>query len=120
MTEPTEFREALEAFRAMPYPDYPRQADLQEWNSLLLDLDGHIAGYAVQVGSGRMKASEVPDLDSLVLKVESLRRGLGEIRSEQQEDADLLDDYRIYAAAFERLVQELASLARRQGEQLTP
>ncbi|MFF4468382.1 hypothetical protein ACFYZ3_02370 [Streptomyces sp. NPDC001599] len=116
MTDSTAFREAFQEFRAMPYPDHPRMERLRDWNSLLLDLDGHVAGYATRVNDGRLAAWEVPDVDSLVLDAESLRRDLGDIRPEREEDAGLLDAYRTYVAALERLVRELASLAHRKDQ----
>ncbi|WP_432137525.1 MULTISPECIES: hypothetical protein [unclassified Streptomyces] len=113
MTESAEFREAFVAFRAMPYPDYPALEELRDWNSVLLDLDGHIAGYATQVYDGRLEAARVPETDALVRKLGSLRRDLEEIRPRQDEDAALLDEYRRYTAALDRLVRALASLAHR-------
>ncbi|MFC5805835.1 hypothetical protein [Streptomyces formicae] len=120
MTESSDFRNALEAFMAIPYPDYPRMEELRDWNSFLLDLDGHIAGYATRVNNGSLDAGEVPDVGSLVLEVENLRRDLERIRPERSEDADLLNKYRVYTAALERVVRELAALARPQGESPMP
>jgi hypothetical protein len=116
MTERSEFGAAFEAFRGLSYPDYPRTEGLRDWNSFLLELDGHIAGYASRVHDGRLSAWEVPELDSLALEVASLRRDLEEIHPEHEEDAGLVNEYRVYTTALERLVQELASLARREGE----
>ncbi|MEU2429903.1 MULTISPECIES: hypothetical protein [unclassified Streptomyces] len=120
MTESSDFRNALDAFLALPYPDYPRMEELRDWNSFLLDLDGHIAGYATRVGNGSLDASEVPDVDALVLEVETLRRDLELVRPERSEDAELLNKYRVYTAALERVVRGLAALARRQGESPMP
>ncbi|MFF4955508.1 hypothetical protein [Streptomyces sp. NPDC001222] len=113
MTETAaEFRAAFEAFRAMPYPDYPRLEELRDWNSRLLELDGHIAGYATRVYDGRLGAAEVPDVDALVLEVETLRQDLDAITPEGEDDAGLVSDYRSYTDALERVVRLLGSLAR--------
>jgi hypothetical protein len=119
MTDSSDFHEALEAFMALPYPDYPRTEKLRDWNSFLLDLDGHIAGYAIQVNDGDLNAREVPDLGSLVLEVENLCRSIEEIHPEGEKESGLLNEYRVYVAALERLVRELASLARQEGESMT-
>ncbi|MFF4232821.1 hypothetical protein [Streptomyces sp. NPDC001820] len=115
MTRKSDSLEALEAFRSLRYPDYPRTEELRDWNSHLLTLDGHIAGYAIRVGEGTLDVREVQDLESLVLAVENLARSLEDIRPQSQEDTDLLKDYRHYMAALERLIHELASLAHREG-----
>src|SRR4051812_11762355 len=98
MTEPSEFESAFTDFRAMSYPSYPQLAELQDWNSRLLTFDGHVAGYASRVHSGRMRAQEVPKLAELILEVESLRTSLEAIEPISAQDYQLVDDYRIYVA----------------------
>ena len=115
MTDSSEFEEAFVAFRSMPYPAYPRLADLQDWNSRLLTLDSHIAGYASRVYSGHLKARDVPNLDSLVFESGSLKASLEVIQPVSDQDVRLIDDYRSYAAALERLTIELAKCASREN-----
>lgn len=110
MTEKSDFRQAFKVFMDMPYPDYPRIEELRDWNSRLLDLDGHIAGYATLVNDERMQAAEVPEIGALALEVESLRQDLDSVRPGESEGARLVDDYRSYVRALERLVRELAQL----------
>ncbi|MEV7127673.1 hypothetical protein [Streptomyces sp. NPDC093260] len=106
------FRAAFEAFRALPYPDYPREEALRDWNSRLLDLDGYVAGYATRVYDGRIGAAEVPDTGALVVEAETLRRDLDSVTPHGADEAGLVSDYRAYAEALERMVRLLAALAR--------
>lgn len=116
MTEQSDFHAAFEAFMALPYPDYPRWDTLRDWNSRLLELDGHIAGYATRVNKGRLDASAIPEIHSLVLQVGTLRRDLAEMNPEREEDVDLMNGYRVYVSALERLTRSLASLASKKSE----
>ena len=52
MTDRSRFEDAFAGFRSMPYPPYPALEALRDWNSDLLTLDGHVAGYASQVQHG--------------------------------------------------------------------
>lgn len=114
MTESSEFESAFADFRAMLYPSYPELAELQDWNSRLLTFDGHIAGYASRVHSGRMRAQDIPKLSELILEVESLRTSLEAIEPISDQDSQLIDAYRTYVAALEHLMLELGKLASRE------
>ncbi|MFV2022931.1 hypothetical protein [Micromonospora sp. LOL_023] len=113
MTDVLAFRDAYAQFRAIPYPAYPKSQELRDWNSRLLALDAHVAGYAFQVSAGQILACDVPDLDSLVGKVTESILSLEEIDPSVEEDAGLASEYRSYVAALGRLVSELGDLASR-------
>ncbi|WDT53550.1 hypothetical protein [Streptomyces sp. G7(2002)] len=110
MTETKPFRQVYEAFRVLPYPDYPHDRELQDWNSHLLTLDGWIAGYASRIASGSMAAAEVPEVSTLVRQVGDLRRKLDEIASRLEEDRQLVEKYRSYVAALHSLISEIGAL----------
>lgn len=111
MTDSSDFRHAFMVFRSVPYPAYPQLLELQDWNSLLLTIDGHIAGYASKVHDGRMRAQDVPNLDQLILEVSSLGSSLDQIEPVTDEDRQSISDYRSYVAALGRMVSELGGLA---------
>jgi hypothetical protein len=113
MTDPSEFESAFAEFRAMPYPPYPQLVELQDWNSRLLVIDGHVAGYASRVKNGRMKARDIPRLAELILEIESLRTSLEAIEPLSSEDTRLIDGFKIYIAALQRMMLELGRLASR-------
>jgi hypothetical protein len=108
------FERAFVVFRAAPYPDYPQEEELQEWNSGLLTIDGHIAGYATRVHRGSLHAREIPDLDKLALRVRELRGSLEAVPSASEQGRQLIGEYRTYIAALDVMVQELARLARQE------
>jgi hypothetical protein len=120
MTDRTELREAYRIFRAMPYPDHPRTEALRDWNSGLLTLDGHIAGYAGRVAEGSLAPREVPEADSLAQEVGTFGQELEDLRPSLPEEADLVDEYRTYVAALHRVIRALAALAGPEDEHPAP
>ncbi|EDY53322.1 hypothetical protein SSCG_06350 [Streptomyces clavuligerus] len=74
MTELSEFCESLEAFRVLPYPRYTIIPDMGDRTAILLELDGHIAGYAIQVGKGGIEACEIPEMEDLVLELDRTKQ----------------------------------------------
>lgn len=110
MTSRESFHQAYEAFRELPYPDYPQTEELRGWNSYLLTLDGWIAGYATQIENGTMTAAEVPAVDDLISKVDSLRRDLDALGSQIGAEKQLLRQYRFYVSALHRLIVEISAL----------
>ncbi|MFH8218663.1 hypothetical protein ACH4C2_05670 [Streptomyces sp. NPDC018057] len=61
---------------------------------------------------GRIGAAEVPGTGALLLEAETLRRDLDALGPQRGGDAELVDDYRAYIGALERMVRLLALLAR--------
>ncbi|MEU8588015.1 hypothetical protein AB0C59_13620 [Streptomyces sp. NPDC048664] len=112
MTDTSGFDHAFSRFLTMRYPDYPQLEALQDWNSELLTLDGHVAGYASQVHGGTMRAHEIPDLPGILLSVRNLRESLGSLRAPDAEDRRLISEYASYVSALESMVSELDHLAR--------
>ncbi|MFE6056297.1 hypothetical protein ACFQ6N_36595 [Kitasatospora sp. NPDC056446] len=110
----TDFASAFSRFCATPYPGYPALEELRDWNSELLTVDGHIAGYAYRVHGGQMQARQIPGLVEIVLRVESLRASLDTIHPNSTEDRKLIGEYQSYISALESMVRELDQLARQQ------
>lgn len=110
MTELPGFEQVFAAFYAMKYPDYPQFMELQDWNSRLLVLDAHVAGYASRISRDTLSARDVPDLGALTREVRSLRASLERIQPLSDYGRVLIDDYRRYVVALERLILEIVRL----------
>lgn len=95
----------------MPYPEYPSEKALQDWNSDLLTVDGYIAGYASQVCEGILHPIDVPDVDGLAREVDLLRRKLERLSSKLDQDSVLISDYRDYLSSLTNVIRELRILA---------
>lgn len=107
----TEFERAYTAFMELPYPDYPQSDELRDWNSLLLTLDGYLAGYAYQVHAGHLRAAAIPELEHLVREVGSLRVRLDAIHPATEVDSRLIGDFLVYMEALHRMMRALAGIA---------
>jgi hypothetical protein len=122
MTGP-DYRELLaeyEAFMELPFPDRPRGEELREWASSLVLLGSHVGPGVIAIRNRRIDAWDIPNLESVLLKVQSLRRALEEIHPELESDVDLLSSYRIQVARFEPVVEMLVALARQKPESPAP
>lgn len=111
MTDQIEFQRIFNEFRRIDYPDYPAFRELQDWNSHLLTLDAHVAGYASQICSGLMKARDVPELGRLVKKAASLKKALVEVRAVSERDLGQIREYRDYILALESVLTGMRVLA---------
>jgi hypothetical protein len=115
----SEFLEEFEDFMAVPFPVRPRGDELRELASELVALNAHVGTGAIAIRNGRIDAWEIPNMESTLLEVQSLRRDLEEIHPELESDVNLLSSYRTYVAKFEPLVQKLVLRARQKPESST-
>ncbi|MEV6209282.1 hypothetical protein [Kitasatospora sp. NPDC051914] len=111
MTDRSRFEDAFAGFRSLPYPPYPALEALRDWNSDLLTLDGHVAGYASQVHGGSMQAWEIPHLAGLVAEVDALRAALDAVDDGSGDDRAMIAAFRDYVSAMQAMMHELDRLA---------
>lgn len=107
----TAFNDAFNHFRYLPFPDRPQGEKLRNWGTDLLALDTFVAGEAMQVDAGTMAAGDVPDLEQNIAKAKSLLRDLDALTFEVGTELSLLEEFRTYAAALLRMLEEMGALA---------
>ncbi|WP_030019103.1 hypothetical protein [Streptomyces monomycini] len=111
LTGSSDFRHAYRAFRAMPYPDRPKPGKLQDLGSDLLDIDYQIAGYAGQVDSGDLSASDIPDLDEHARAVKNLLSAFASVSTTTDEELQVKQKFHAYVATLDRMMVALQRLA---------
>ncbi|MFJ9948541.1 hypothetical protein [Kitasatospora sp. NPDC091207] len=102
---------AYTAFRDHAFPSYPKSCKFSDAGFELLQLDTHIAGIAISVINGRVRACDVPELANLADELERLDGLLESVTVESDQDTTTVREFREYGLLLSSLIRELRKLA---------